>query len=77
MDFITVEDLKAYAHLIILGLIILGLIGFFIAKFVIPSYRLKKDLRQAIEKLKSTTNKDQVSGVNYPGRIDDNYLGWF
>lgn len=37
MDFITEENLKAYYHLIILGSIILGLIGFFIAKFVIPS----------------------------------------
>lgn len=68
MDFITEENLKAYYHLIILGSIILGLIGFFIAKFVIPSYRLKRDLRQAIqaiEKLESTTGKGQVINIDF------------
>jgi hypothetical protein len=54
MDFINAENLKAYWHLIILGLIIFGLLLFFIVKFWFPSRRLKKDLDQAIKKLKST-----------------------
>ncbi|MEI6268216.1 MAG: anti-phage ZorAB system protein ZorA [Methylococcaceae bacterium] len=67
MDFINNENLKAYWHLVVLGSIILGLILFFIFKFLIPSYRLKGNLDQtiqAIKKLKTSTEKGQAINID-------------
>ncbi len=67
MDFINDENLKAYWHLVVLGSIILVLILFFIFKFIIPSYRLKGNLDQAIQaikKLKTSTGKGQAINID-------------
>jgi hypothetical protein len=70
MDFINDENLKAYGHLMVLGSIssiILVLILFFIFKFIIPSYRLKGNLDQAIQaikKLKTSTGKGQAINID-------------
>lgn len=67
MDFINDENLKAYWHLVVLGSIILVLILFFIFKFIIPSYRLKGNLDQAIQaikKLKTSTGKGWAINID-------------
>jgi hypothetical protein len=63
MDFINVENLKAYWHLWILGSIILILIGYFFFKFFIPSQRLEKHLGQAIRKLQNITGKSKAIDI--------------
>ena len=67
MVFISIENLTAYWHLIILGSIIVGLFSFFIFYFLFPSWRLKRDLNQAIkaiQSLKSTTVNGQVIDID-------------
>ena len=67
MVFISIENLTAYWHLIILGSIIVGLFSFFIFYFLFPSWRLKRDLSQAIkaiQSLKSTTVNGQVIDID-------------
>ncbi|MDP3333954.1 MAG: anti-phage ZorAB system protein ZorA [Methylococcaceae bacterium] len=68
MDFINVENLKAYWHLWVLGSIIIVLIGYFIFKFLIPSYRISKDLRQTIKKLQNLTGDGQATNVELIGK---------
>lgn len=67
MDFITVENLKAYWHLWALGSIILLLVGYFIFRFLLPSFRLSKELRTALSKLKSLTGDGQANNVELIG----------
>lgn len=68
MDFINLENLKTYPHLWVLGSIIFVLISYFLFKFVIPSYRIKTDLRQTIKKLQNLTGDGQSTNVELIGK---------
>lgn len=68
MDFINVGNLKAYWHLWVLGSIIIVLIGYFVFKFLIPSYRISKDLRQTIKKLQNLNGDGQATNVELIGK---------
>lgn len=67
MDFINVENLKAYWHLVILGSIIIVLLGLFIFNFLVPSIFLGNDLNRTIKKLKNTKSKGQVINIDLIG----------
>jgi hypothetical protein len=54
-----IETLRSNPHLIVLGLIILGLLFYFVIRFLLPSVRLKKDLAKAIEVLQGMANDSQ------------------
>lgn len=68
MDFINVGNLETYWHLWCLGSIILVLIGYFLFKFLIPSYRISKDLRQTIKKLQNLNGDGQATNVELIGK---------
>ncbi|MCD2451116.1 anti-phage defense ZorAB system protein ZorA [Methylicorpusculum oleiharenae] len=68
MDLINAGNLKAYWHLWVLGSIIIVLIGYFLFKFLIPSYRLSKDLRQTIKKLRNLKSDGQAINVELIGK---------
>ena len=68
MDFINVGNLEAYWHLWCLGSIILVLIGYFLFKFLIPSYRIKTDLLQTIKKLQNLNGDGQATNVELIGK---------
>jgi len=67
MDLLINGNLKAFWHLWVLGSIIFGLFGFFVIKFLIPSHRLNKDLREAVTKLQKITGDGQATNVELIG----------
>jgi len=67
MDLLANGNLKAYWHLWVLGSFIFGLFGFFVIKFLIPSHRLNKDLREAVTKLQKITGDGQATNVELIG----------
>jgi len=67
MDLLINGNLKSFWHLWVLGSIIFGLFGFFVIKFLIPSHRLNKDLREAVTKLQKITGDGQATNVELIG----------
>ncbi len=68
MDFITTENLYAYWHLILLGSIIFYLFfGKFLFEFLIPSFTLHKNLKQAIRHLKTTKSNGATLDITLIG----------
>jgi hypothetical protein len=75
MAFISTENLTAYWHLILLGLIILVLLGCFIVQFLFPARRLIRNLSQAIkaiQSLKSSTANGQVISIDLINKLMTN-----
>ena len=58
------DTLRANPHLLVLGLIILGLLFFFWLRFVLPSRRLQRDLARATETLHNLAHEGQVIDID-------------
>jgi|GEM_PF-305882 len=59
-----IDTLRANPHLLVLGLIILGLLCFFWLRFVLPSRRLQQDLARATETLRNLAREGQVIDID-------------
>lgn len=59
-----IDTLRANPHLLVLGLIILGLLFFFWLRFVLPSRRLQRDIARATETLHNLAHEGQVIDID-------------